>query len=120
MEQRKLSNRRARAFGTSIFLVGLAVLSFTDQWWPNIMLVIGLSLCIKQFLQKRLYDGILSIIIFGGVFVIYEFQFSLKILLPILFLSAALFLLVREFSQRNTESEEEEDINIEIEEEKNK
>lgn len=118
MEKGKLSNRRARSFGTSIFLIGLAVLSFTDQWWPNIMLVIGLSLCIKQFLQKRIYDGILSIIIFGGVFVIYEFQFSMKILLPILFVSAALFLLVRELLQKNTESELEEDINIEIEEDK--
>ena len=113
------SSKRARALSLALFLLGLALISFLGAWWPGIVLVIGLPLAFKQFLVGRAHDMILTLIVFGGVFITYQYEIDWQMLLPVLFLVAAVYVIFREYTDRSnpTTIEEEEDINIEIEEE---
>lgn len=116
MAHPKVSQRRAKAIASSLFLVGLAIVSFTESWWPGMMIVIGVPLALRQFLLGRIYDAILSLVIFGGVFFVSGFNVSWEVLLPVLFIIGALYLLIREFCDPNptNEAEDEESLNHEI------
>ena len=41
-----------RAVHALIWLVGLAILAWTDGWWPGILLLIGLSISLEAFLKR--------------------------------------------------------------------
>lgn len=112
------SKRRAKALSLSLFFLGLAILSFTGQWWPSVVLVIGIPLALRQFLLGRLHDFILTLLIFSGVFVTYQYEVDWQLLLPVLFVIAAVYVMFRDFviSSQPTYEEEEEDLNLEIEE----
>jgi 4-hydroxybenzoate polyprenyltransferase len=112
------SKKRAKALSSSLFLVGLAILIFLDTWWPGIMIVIGVPLALKQFLEGRYHDVILTLLVFIGFFVVAQFDISWKILLPILFIMGAVYLLCKEWieGQLLSEPKREEDLNREIEE----
>ncbi len=112
------SRKRASAICTALFLVGLAILFFMDSWWPGIMLVIGIPIALRQFLLGRHFDMCISLFVFGGVFVTEQFDLRWEILLPILFVLAAIYILMREFQEgkEHPEDIEDEDINHEIEE----
>ena len=114
------SKKKAQAITTALFLLGLAVLVISVVWWPGIMLAIGLPLALRQYLLGRTYDMAVSLLVFVGTFVTVEFDVSWKIFLPILFTIGAIYILVREFLEKDEEdeSEKEEDINHELEEKK--
>jgi hypothetical protein len=116
-----VSKKRAQALSCALVLLGLAALVFTGEWWPGIMLVIGLPLALRQCLLGRRYDMLVSLLIFVGTFIFVEFDIPWKIFLPTIFTVGAIYILCREFleSRGETESEKEEDINHEIEEKKN-
>lgn len=118
MTHPRTSRRRAAAFSSALFFIGLAIIALTAVWWPWIMLVIGIPLALRQFLLGHDYDMFLSLVIFGGIFVASFFQLTWNIFLPVLFITAAVYILMREFqlSREHPEDEEEEDINHEIEE----
>lgn len=115
------SQKRAQVLSTAIFLFGLAVLIFTDAWWPGIMLAVGLSLAMRQYLLGRTYDMAISLLVFVGTFVTIEYDISWRVFLPVLFTLGAIYILVREFFEveATTEVEREEDVNQSIEEEQN-
>lgn len=114
------SRRKAQALYTALFLLGIAVLIFTDMWWPGIMLVVGLPLALRQYLLGRTYDMMISLLVFVGTFVTVQFDISWRVFLPMLFSLGAVYVLVREFAETTTEpvDEDEEDMNHEIEEKK--
>jgi len=116
------SRKRAQAYASACLLIGLAILALTETWWPGIMLVIGLPLALRQFLLGRLYDTMISLLVFVGTFITVQFDISWRILLPILFTLGAIYIIAREYLEARTENEEEldEDTNREIEESKNK
>ncbi|MBM3201577.1 MAG: hypothetical protein FJZ56_04125 [Chlamydiae bacterium] len=122
MAHPKTSFKRARSISLSLFLAGLAIVSFTNTWWPGIMLAIGLPLSIKQYLEGKNYDAIITFFIFSGFFVMAGFDISWEILMPVLFLMAAFYILIKEFFNpfSHTTSEEEESLSHEIEEEEKK
>jgi predicted membrane protein len=114
-----VSNRRAKAISSAVFLLGLAVISFQFEMWPAIMVVIGVSLALRQYLLGHIYDMILSLVVFFGVFFTSLYDISSDILLPVVFILGAIYLLSKEFWHRHEddEAESEEDLNHEIEEE---
>lgn len=114
------SRKKAQALSTSLFLIGLATLIFTEAWWPGIMLIVGLPLALRQFLLGRTYDMMMTLLVFVGTFVTVQFDISWRIFLPILFTLGALYILFREFfgPDETTEEEKEEELNHEIEETK--
>lgn len=114
------SRKKAHTISTALVLVGLALLVFTDAWWPGIMLVIGLPLALRQYLLGRSYDMVVTLVVFVGTFVTVEYEISWRVFLPILFSLGAIYILVREFSEKDMkdEAENEEDLNREIKENK--
>ncbi|MEM7175646.1 MAG: hypothetical protein AAF443_06960 [Chlamydiota bacterium] len=115
-----ISKKRAHALSSALFLFGLAFLFLSDSWWPGTMLVIGVPLALKQFLLGKVSDSLLSLAIFVGFFIIAQFDISWKILLPILFVTAAIYILCREWVEGSiaaSEAEIDTDLNKEIEEE---
>ncbi|MES2121593.1 MAG: hypothetical protein V4492_02305 [Chlamydiota bacterium] len=116
-----VSHKRAKAISVAVFLVGIAIVTYLDAWWPGIMLAVGVPLALRQYLVGRHYDMGVSLFIFIGVFATVQFNIS-WILLPVLFALGGLFILFREFleSDETTVAEEEEDLNHEIEEDQHK
>ena len=117
-----VSKRRAAAFSTALFLLGLAAISILGNWWPGILVPIGLSLALRQYLLGRRYDMIVSLVVFLGAFITMQFNISWEVFLPMLFSLGAFYVLCSELIESNQESEEEkeEEINHEIEEDKKK
>lgn len=116
------SKKRATAVFLTFFLLALAAICFFGNWWPDIMLAIGIPLAIRQYLLGRHYDMYMSLFVFIGTFITAKFDISWEILLPILFTIAGIYIFCREFldAAAPTEEEEEEDINHEIEEDEHK
>ncbi len=103
-----IAKNKAKALSTALFLVGLAIILFLDAWWPGIMIVIGIPLALKQLLQGRLHDAAVSLFVFVGFFVIAQFNISWKILIPIFFIMAAIYILCKEWVSSSTGEDEEE------------
>ena len=93
----KMSQKRAKTLSFSLFFLGLAIISFKEVWWPGIMLVTGIPLACRQFLLGKIYESLLSLTIFIGTFIAFTFDLPWAIFLPILFVIAAIYLLVKEF-----------------------
>lgn len=115
---RLTSKRRAKAISSGLFLVGLAIVTYLNAWWPGIMLAIGLPLALRQYMLGRHYDMAISLFVFCGVFITVQFDISWEILLPVLFAIGGIYTLFREYLESKEEplDEEEEDLNKEIEE----
>lgn len=118
MLQPLTSRKRARSFSVALLLLGLAILTLTDAWWPGIMLALGLSIGLKQYLLGKTYDLGITLLVFVGTFITVQYDISWKIFLPILFSIGAFYILLRELFEPDaiTEEEKEEDLNHEIEE----
>jgi len=114
------SKRTAKAISLGCFLIGLAIVTYLQTWWPGIMLVVGLPLAVRQYLLGRRYDVGVTLFVFIGVFVTVQFDISWEILLPVLFTIGGIYIFVREFVERKTVPEEEEELNQELEEEEHK
>lgn len=103
-----IARNKAKALSSALFLVGLAILFFVDSWWPGIMLAIGVPLALKQFLNGRYHDAAISLFVFVGFFIIASFKISWKILIPILFIMAAVYIVCKEWVTTSTGEEENE------------
>ncbi len=117
-----VSRRRAKVLSFAVFLIGLAIVSYLNLWWPGIMLAVGVPMAMRQYLLGRHYDMLVSIFVFGGVYITVQFNISWQIVLPVLFTIGGIYLLFREFiegSEAPTD-ELEEDMNKEFEEKKKK
>jgi predicted membrane protein len=116
------SKRRAKKICIPLFLVCLAIVSYTGQWWPSIMLAIGLPLALKQYLLGKTYDVLITLVVFIGVFVSVHFEFSWPVLVPVLFTLGGIYIFCRDYIESSipSEEEQEEDLNEEIEEEQHK
>lgn len=117
-----VSRKKAKALVFSLFLIGLAILSYSGVWWPGIMLAIGIPLAVKQYLAGRRYDVAITLFVFIGVFVTVAFDIQWEILLPVLFTIGGIYIFCRDFLESSCLSEEdkEQDLNEEIEEELHK
>lgn len=115
------SMKTAKFLSLALFLIGLAILTYLENWWPGIMLVIGLSLAFREYLLGRRYDMIITLFVFVGVFISVFFSWS-RYLLPVLFTIRGIYIFFRDYIESSFPSEEaaEESINEEIEEEQHK
>ena|SRR3990167_8377827 len=117
-----VSRKKAKLLAFLAFLVGLFLVSLTGNWWPGIMLAIGIPLSIKQYLIGKNYDTGITLFVFLGVFVSVSFDIEWKILLPVLFTIGGIYIFYRDVLEGSFLSEEdtEVDLNEEIEEEQHK
>src|SRR3972149_298541 len=92
-----VSRKRAKSISVALFLVGLAIVTYLQAWWPGIMLAIGIPLALRQYLLGRHYDMGVSLFVFIGVFVTVQFNISWEVLLPVLFALGGIYVLFREY-----------------------
>jgi len=52
-ERREQSSGVWRALHGALWLVGLAVLAWTDSWWPGILILVALSVVLEAILARR-------------------------------------------------------------------
>jgi len=111
-----MRTNRAKALSTALFLVGMGVLFFFHSIWPAILLVIAIPLALRQFLLGRTQDAFVSISIFALFFFVANFNVSWKILAPILFVMAGIYILCKEWVKEEEErleiDEKEDDKNL--------
>lgn len=115
------SRKRAHALCGALFLLSFAVLVITNSWWPAILLVIGTPLALRQYLLGKQYDGLVSLFVFGGLYVTLQFDLPWRILIPVIFTLGAIYILLREFfgpEEGISEVDEEEEVLQEIDEDK--
>jgi hypothetical protein len=106
-----MSKKRAHALTFALFLVGIALLIYLkSNWWPSIMLVIGLPLALRQYLLGRRFDMGLSLLIFLGVFITVQFDVATRFILPLLLTVGGLYIFLREFiAPDDTKDDEQKD-----------
>lgn len=110
-----IAKNKAKALSTALLLIGLAVILFVDSWWPAIMLVIGIPLALEQFLKGRTHDAAISLFVFVGFFIIAQFNIPWKILIPILFIMAAIYILCKEWVKAESGEDEDNSSTIDVE-----
>ena len=117
-----MSRKKAKTISFCLFLIGLAILSFSGKWWPGIMLAVGFPLALKQYLLGKRYDVGVTLFVFLGVFITVQYDVSWQILLPVLFTIGGIYIFCRDFVESSacSEEEKEESLNEEIEEEQHK
>lgn len=118
MRKQLTSSSRAKGFSIALFLLGLGIISITNNWWPDVMLVIGASLALRQLLLRKYYEAVVSVIIFFGIFFTDKYTLPWKVVWPVIFFTSAVFVLMREYVDAKLagEDQKEEDLNHEIEE----
>lgn len=116
MQKPILSKKKAENLSAGIFLISLAVLAYTKNWWPGIMAALGAALVVRQVFLGKIYDAFISFLVFGGVFVTIQFDLSW---MPVLFIVAGIYVLFRAFINNEPEDveEEEEEIQRDLEDE---
>ncbi len=97
MAKPMVSKRKADAISNGAFLIGLGILLFTDHWWPNILLVLWVTLFLRQYLTGRNYDALVSTVILIGLFVVSFIKINWSVIIPVLFVIGGIYLIFREY-----------------------
>lgn len=92
-----LPKRKADALSNAALLAGLAILFWSQTFWPGILLVVWVWLAIRQYLTSRKWDLMITSIILLGLFVVSFFGINLSALLPVLFAVGAIYIVFREY-----------------------
>ncbi len=106
------TKKRARILSTALFLIFLAIVSYTELWWPGIMLAIGIPLAMRHALLGRYYDAAVSLFIFVGGFIAVQYSIAWQILLPVIFTVGAIYIFFRDYVEAGTLAEDEDDMNL--------
>lgn len=100
--------------------LGFAIQAVYDQFWPGILLSVGVPLSLNYILLGKIFQAIISLFVFIGVFLSQFYDFAFSYYLAVIFGLAAVYFFAREFigpvEPEESEAEIEEDLNHEIEE----
>lgn len=118
----RVTQMRANVMSIAIILIGIGALMFWGHFWPWILLVIGSSLVVRQWLRGRHYDMAITTFVFGGLFLYYFTDVAWATLMPVLFVTGGIYLIFREWfvAKRRFGREKIEDVREEIEEQSHK
>lgn len=93
----KMSRRKADAISNGIFFILLGVLFYTNAWWPGILIAIGVTFALRQFLTGRTIDFFITVGILTFIVAVSFAGFAFSILMPLLFVLGGLYIIIREF-----------------------
>lgn len=91
-----MSKRKADAISNGVFLISLAILIFTNAWWPGILIVLWLTLFCRQLLTKRFYDLTVTSILLIGLFIVSFLELN-WIITPVLLVLGGIYIIFREY-----------------------
>lgn len=89
----------ANAIGSVVLAIGLCFMAYFDSWWPALALVLGASVFARQFLRRRFYDATITACIFGGLYAAFTTSLPWTLLMPVIFVVAAITNLFREITE---------------------
>ncbi len=107
MSKPLLMRKRAKIVALVLFLFGIVIITYLNNWWPGIMLVVGVPLAILQYLQGRHYDMGITLFVFIGAWVTVQFEIQWQVFLPVLFAIGGVYIFFREWIESRTAEEEE-------------
>ncbi len=102
-----LTKRKSDAIANGAFLIGIGILLFSNAWWPGILLVLWVSLFLRQYLTGRFYDALMSTIILVGLFLVSFIKIQWSVIIPVLFVIGGIYLIFREYFYADETIEEE-------------
>ena len=97
-----MSEKSANMFSYGLLLIGLGAIIFWGQVWPTILLVIGFAVAFRQYLRGRVYDMMITLFVFVGMYVFYFSSFDWDEIMPVLFVTGGVYLILREFFERRS------------------
>lgn len=92
-----MSKKKADAISNGIFLICLAILIYTEAWWPGILLAIWATLATRELLTKRYYDLFITSGILLGLFIITLLKLNWAVIIPVLLILGGLHIIFREY-----------------------
>lgn len=107
MSKPMIMRKRAKIVALILFLFGIVIITYLNNWWPGIMLVVGVPLAILQYLQGRHYDMGITLFVFIGAWVTVQFDIQWQVFLPVLFALGGIYIFFREWIESRTAEEEE-------------
>lgn len=102
-----MTKRKADAIANGAFFIGIGILLFTNSWWPSLLLVLWVSLFLRQYLTGRIYDAFLSSVILIGLFLITFIKINWSVIIPVLFVIGGIYLIFKEYFYSEESIEEE-------------
>lgn len=92
-----MSKRKADAISNGIFFILLGILFYTNAWWPGILVAIGTTFALRQYLTGRIVDFFITLLILALVVLITFAGLSIYILMPVLFVLGGIYIIIREY-----------------------
>ena len=92
-----MSKKKADALSNGVFLICLAILVYTEAWWPGILLAIWATLGTREYLTGRYYDLFLSTLILVGLFIVTLLKLDWAVIIPVLLILGGLHIIFREY-----------------------
>ncbi len=91
-----------------IVVLGGSALFYFDLLWPEIILVVGLAIALKQFLAGAIFDPLASLVIFGCMYISVKMNMGWEILIPLpaLIFVIGVFILLHEYFLRKEQLED--------------
>ncbi|MCB1149263.1 MAG: hypothetical protein KDK48_03785 [Chlamydiia bacterium] len=92
---------------------------YTNYWWPGILLALAVTFGVRDALRGRMYDFVITVVIFLGLFLFFFFNARWSFAVPVLFTLAGIAIIVREiyFKKDRSLIDETEDISQTVSEE---
>ena len=95
-----MHRQNADTIGGGIFLIGLGILFLTDWFWPGILALIGVVALVNQTLRGEPLIGLATLVFFGGLTVLIEFNFDWMIIVPVGLIAVGVLSLANNFFHR--------------------
>lgn len=92
-----LPKRKAEAISNGLALICLAVLFWSNFWWPGILLGILVWIGSRQYFTGRYWDLMITAVILISLFLVTLFNIDLSALVPILFILGGIYIVFREY-----------------------
>ncbi len=107
MSRPNLSTTARHVITVITILAGAGTLFYFESLWPEIILVIGLAIALKQFLGGATFDPIASLIIFGCMYTSIKGDLGWGILIPLptLIFVVGFFILIHEYFLKKESSD---------------
>ena len=103
----KFSNNTIQLIASLIFITGMCGIAYFElSCWPTVALILGASIATHQYLSDRLIDVIASIMLSGGIFLVAKMHIDEKLFLPMLFVIASIYHLIRVLLTRSKPHED--------------
>lgn len=82
-----------------VLLIGLGILAITHQWWPNLVIVLGVFFSFRNLLNKNYLRMFFNLVFFGAFYACIQYPLivSWEFLLPILLISLGTERILGEF-----------------------